>query len=97
MPPPAYDPFWWLKGPGPLAVVGNVFYLPAKVAFATIGGLATGVTYVATIGDGDAAGYVWRTSTGGDYLITPRMVHEGALPQFIGPVQPAEPSAEQTR
>ena len=65
-------------------VIGNLFYVPAKLAFAALGGLASGVTYVVTIGNSDAARSVWRTSTEGDYLITRRMVAEGELPRSFG-------------
>jgi hypothetical protein len=80
-----YDPNWWLKwNPAATVVVGNLFYVPAKLGFAAVGGLTSGVAYVATIGDSDAARSVWRASTGGDYLITARMIMQGELPRFVG-------------
>jgi hypothetical protein len=65
-------------------VIGNFFYVPAKLAFAALGSIASGVTYVVTIGNSDAARSVWRTSTGGDYLITRRMVAQGEMPRYLG-------------
>jgi hypothetical protein len=83
-PPNLIDPWWWLKGPGPLAVAADLVYVPAKLGLAAVGSVATGVTYVATLGDADAARSVWVTSTGGDYVVTPRMIAEGRMPQFFG-------------
>ena len=87
--PRLFDPWWWLNGP--VALVGDVVYVPTKMAFAALGGVASGFTYVVTLGDVDAARSVWRTSTGGDYLITPAMVAEGEAPRFFGEAaQPIE-------
>ncbi len=94
--PPNFDPWWWLKGPGPLAVVGNVVYIPAKLVFAAAGTVASGVTYVATVGDRDAARSVWQMSTGGDYVITPGMIADGTGPRFVGEETPIGPVAPAT-
>ncbi len=71
--------------------LGDVFYLPAKVGFATLGVAASGMMYAATLGDVDATTIVWRVSTGGDYVITLSMVRRGDAPRFIGSVRPSNP------
>jgi hypothetical protein len=54
--------------------VGNLFYIPAKIAYGTLGGLAGGAAYVFTHGDHDVAHKIWRNSLGGDYVLTPTML-----------------------
>jgi len=83
-----HDPLWWIKGPGPLAVAADLVYVPAKLGLAAVGTVATGVTYLATLGDADAAGLVWDTSTGGDYVVTPPMIADRRMPQFLGDTTP---------
>jgi hypothetical protein len=80
---PLYDPNWKFRGPA--VVVGNLFYVPAKVLLAVSGPITTAATYAVTLGDADAAGRVWSASTGGDYLITPGMVDGSQAIHFLGP------------
>lgn len=91
--PRLYDPNWRIKdwwgpvkrwGPVVAGVGGNILYVPAKVGFAGVGVVATGLTYVASLGSTEAAGAVWSATTGGDYLITPRMVEERRPAAFVG-------------
>jgi len=65
-------------------VLVNVVYVPAKVVFAAGGAVASGVSYVATLGRPEPTGKIWTTTTGGDYVMTPSMV-EGSEPiHFAG-------------
>lgn len=75
--------------PGALTYVGagvaNVFYIPAKVVFALLGGFASGAAYVFTAGDADASTAVWNSSVNGSYVVTPRMIQGKEPVRFVGP------------
>ena len=59
------------------AVVGvgsalcTVVYSPLKVAYAASGLVVTGLAFLWTFGDTRVAGPLWRTTVGGDYVVTP--------------------------
>jgi hypothetical protein len=55
-------------------VLANVFYFPAKVLFAAGGAVASGITYLATVGNRSTTAEVWNSTVGGDYVVTPDMV-----------------------
>lgn len=59
---------------GSLAVLANVFYMPAKVVYAAIGGLTGCLVYLVTIGNEGAAIATWSPSIGGTYVVTPAML-----------------------
>jgi hypothetical protein len=61
-------------GWGTLTVLSNVVYMPAKIAYATLGGLTGGLAYGLTLGDLGTAETIWVTSMGGNYVITPRIL-----------------------
>ena len=61
-------------GWGGLTVLTNVFYMPAKLVYATVGGITGGFVYAVTAGDMQAAENVWVMSMGGTYVVTPRML-----------------------
>ena len=61
-------------GWGGLTVLTNVFYMPAKLIYATVGGVTGGFVYAVTAGDLQAAENVWVMSMGGTYVVTPRML-----------------------
>jgi hypothetical protein len=61
-------------GWGGLTVLTNVFYMPAKLVYATLGGITGGLVYAVTAGDMDAAEHVWVMSMGGTYVVTPGML-----------------------
>ena len=61
-------------GVGIGTVFVNLFYMPVKVVYATLGGLTGGLAYCLTGGRMDTASAVWRPSMGGTYVITPAML-----------------------
>ncbi|PYM36999.1 MAG: hypothetical protein DME17_08825 [Candidatus Rokuibacteriota bacterium] len=61
-------------GWGALTVLTNVAYMPAKLCYATLGGLTGGFAFALTGGDLQTAETVWVTSMGGTYVITPSML-----------------------
>jgi hypothetical protein len=66
-----------------LASVGsNIFYMPAKIVYAVIGGVTGCLAYVLTVGDKDVAETVWSPSLGGTYVLTPTMLR-GEEPIFF--------------
>jgi hypothetical protein len=65
---------WHQVGIGFSTAIGNLFYIPAKVTYATLGGVAGGVAYVFTRRDHRAAHDIWHNSLGGDYVLTPAMI-----------------------
>ena len=68
----SHDPVDWPQmGMGFSTAVGNLFYIPAKIAYGTLGGLAGGAAYVLTRGDHHVAHEIWRNSLGGDYVLSP--------------------------
>ena len=61
-------------GWGSLTVLSNVVYMPAKLCYATLGGLTGGLAYALTAGDLQTAETVWVTTMGGTYVVTPGML-----------------------
>jgi hypothetical protein len=61
-------------GWGTLTVLSNVLYMPAKVLYATTGGITGGFAYGLTGGDIDTANEVWVPAMGGTYVLTPSMI-----------------------
>ncbi len=78
---------WHHVGIGFGTVVGNLFYIPAKVTYATLGGVAGGVAYIFTRGERRAAHNIWQNSLGGDYVLTPAMI-QGQDPIHFVDVRP---------
>jgi hypothetical protein len=76
-------------GWGVLTVLTNVVYMPAKVLYATLGGLTGGLALGLTGGDMQTAEKVWTPSMTGTYVVTPRML-QGVEPiEFAGGWPPA--------
>ncbi len=61
-------------GYGVLAVATNLLYMPAKLVYATLGGLTGGLAYLLTVGDMDTAESIWSPSLGGTYVVSTRML-----------------------
>ncbi|TMA44873.1 MAG: hypothetical protein E6J81_13815 [Deltaproteobacteria bacterium] len=61
-------------GWGSLTVLSNVVYMPAKIVYATLGGLTGGLAFALTAGDLQTAETVWVATMAGTYVITPRML-----------------------
>jgi hypothetical protein len=83
---------WPGAGYGAAALFGNVLYIPAKLVYALLGGFIGGGTWLLTGGNTQAADTVWRSSLGGDYVLTPQMVAGEQPINFSGPTQ-TEPVA----
>ena len=83
--PPANDVNWPGAGYGVGALLCNVLYIPAKLTYAVLGGVVGGGTYLVTAGNQQAANTVWRSSLGGDYVVTPQMLAGQQPINFSGP------------
>jgi hypothetical protein len=77
--------YWGDGGYGTLAVVSNLFYMPVKVVYASLGLLTGSLAYVLTVGDSDTAQRVWSPSIGGAYVVTPAMLRGDEPVLFNGP------------
>jgi len=76
---------WPGAGYGAGALFCNLFYIPAKLVYAILGGIVGGGTYLITAGNQQAANTVWRSSLGGDYVVTPQMLAGQQPINFSGP------------
>ena len=72
-------------GYGLLAFVSNVLYMPAKIVYATLGGLTGSLAYLLTVGDLDTAEAVWSPTLSGTYVVTPAMLRGDEPVLFNGP------------
>lgn len=84
--------FWKDVGLGAGAAVTNVLYIPAKLVYASVGGVVGGLAYVVTLGSTETANAIWEPTLGGTYVLTPRMLAGEEKLHFNG--QPPEPPAE---
>jgi len=62
----------------------TLMYLPAKVVYATLGGIVGGFTYALTGGNLETAQSVWETSFYGTYVITPEHLKGNEAVRFLG-------------
>ena len=76
---------WPGAGYGAGALFCNLLYIPAKLTYALLGGIVGGGTYLVTAGNMQAANTVWRSSLGGDYVVTPQMLAGQQPINFSGP------------
>ncbi|TMA09167.1 MAG: hypothetical protein E6J89_13400 [Deltaproteobacteria bacterium] len=53
------------------SVVANLFYMPAKIAYAGLGLMTGGLGYVLSAGRGDVANNIIYPSVRGTYVVTP--------------------------
>ncbi len=82
---PSSNSTWSDAGYGSLAVLTNIFYMPAKVVYGTLGLLTGSLAYLLTVGDSDAAMTIWDPSLGGTYVVTPAMLRGDDPVLFSGP------------
>ncbi len=80
---------WEGVGYGVGTLAGNIFYVPAKLVYALSGGLIGGGAYLLTGGNSQAANTIWRSSLGGDYVVTPDMLAGKTPLHFAGPTETA--------
>jgi len=76
---------WKGVGVGAGAVVSNLVYVPAKLVYGILGGIAGGAGYALTGGNKQVAESIWRSSLGGDYVLTPDMMTGKKPIYFSGP------------
>ncbi|HLW71451.1 MAG TPA: hypothetical protein VKS22_12610 [Candidatus Binataceae bacterium] len=84
---------WKGVGVGAGTVAGNVLYVPAKLVYGILGGIAGGAGYALTGGNQQVSDTIWRSSLGGDYVLTPDMVTGKKPVHFSGPTQTAQSDA----
>jgi len=80
---------WKGVGVGAGTVVGNIFYMPAKLLYGIGGGIVGGAGYLMTGGNKQVADTIWRSSLGGDYVLTPDMIAGKQPVNFSGPTDTA--------
>ena len=79
---------WKGAGIGAATLLANVGYIPAKTVYAILGGITGGAGYALTGGNQQTANAIWRSSLGGDYVLTPEMLRGQAPVHFSGPPVP---------
>jgi len=68
-----------------LAAAGtDIFYVPAKVMYAALGGIVGGMAYAWTAGNMEGAHRVWSATLGGTYVVTPAMLRGEESILFVG-------------
>src|SRR5690242_13051082 len=65
---------WEGVGYGAGSLLTNIIYIPAKLVYAVLGGLVGGGAFCLTGGNTQTANTIWRSSLGGDYVVTPDML-----------------------
>ena len=73
-------------GLGTATVAANVFYIPAKLTYATLGGITGGLAYVLTGTNREIAERVWKPSMGGDYIVKRRHIQGEETLYFSAPL-----------
>lgn len=76
------------------SVLANVFYMPAKIAYAGLGLMTGGLGYVLTGGRGDVANNIIYPSVRGTYVVTPSHLKGEQPVIFIGSPPPEEPQQQ---
>jgi len=66
------------------AFFANMFYTPAKMTYAMLGGVAGSIAYVLTGADGIAACRIWTVSIRGTYALTPAHLNGEKTVHFAG-------------
>jgi hypothetical protein len=80
---------WKGVGVGAGTVAGNILYVPAKLVYGILGGIAGGAGYALTGGNQQVSDTIWRSSLGGDYVLTPGMITGKEPVHFSGPTRTA--------
>jgi hypothetical protein len=87
---------WQGVGYGAGSLLTNVVYIPAKLVYAVLGGLVGGGAWCLTGGNTQTANTIWRSSLGGDYVVTPDMLAGKEPIHFSGPTDTSPPTADST-
>jgi hypothetical protein len=80
---------WAGVGYGAGSLATNILYIPAKLVYALFGGLVGGGAWCLTGGNTQTANTIWRSSLGGDYVVTPDMLAGKEPIHFSGPTETA--------
>lgn len=72
-------------GLGVASFIATIPYGALKIAYAGLGAIVGGFTYLLTGGDIKAAEVVWTRSLGGTYVLTPEHLVGNQPIRFIGP------------
>jgi hypothetical protein len=75
-------------GVGLTQAVANVFYIPAKIGYAALGGVTGGLGYILTGGNREVADRVWVSSFGGDYVLSRGQIKGEERINFAGTTDP---------
>jgi len=75
-------------GMGTATVLANVLYMPAKIVYATLGGVTGGFAYVLTGANYQVAERVWTPSLGGNYVLNPEQLRGTQPIYFSAPATP---------
>ena len=91
----AAEDYWTDAGVG-LATVGvTLLYTPAKMLYALGGGVVGSLAYALTVGNLDAARYIWSPSVGGTWVLSPAMLRGKEPILFSGEsYEPAQQKVE---
>ena len=92
--PPDNNVNWSGAGYGAGAVFCSLLYIPFKLTYAILGGLVGGGTYLVTAGNTQAANTVWRSSLGGDWVVTPAILQGQEPLNFSGPTDTPPDAAQ---
>jgi hypothetical protein len=87
------DDTWTRIGWGALTGLSNLVYVPAKLAYAGLGGLTGGLALGLTGGDLNTAEAIWEPSLRGDYFLTTGMI-QGQDPISFAGAAPGLPGGE---
>jgi hypothetical protein len=74
-------------GLGTACVFLNLLYMPAKLVYATLGGLTGSFAYLLTGLNYDVANRIWAPSLGGNYVVTPAHLRNEQTLYFSGTVE----------
>jgi hypothetical protein len=80
---------WKGVGVGAGTLGANVLYIPAKLVYGILGGIGGGAGYLLTGGNTQVSDTIWRSSLGGDYVVTPDMIKGDQPVHFSGPTETA--------
>jgi hypothetical protein len=83
---------WGGAGWGAATVLADVVYVPVKVLYALLGGIVGAGSWALTGGNTQVANTVWRSSLGGDYVLTPAKLRGDEPIAFSGPTGTAPES-----
>ncbi|HTY54242.1 MAG TPA: hypothetical protein VMB26_03525 [Candidatus Binataceae bacterium] len=80
---------WNGVGIGAATLGANVLYIPAKFVYGILGGITGGAGWAVTGGNTQVSNTIWRSSLGGDYVLTPGMIRGDDPIHFSGPTTTA--------